>query len=858
MKLAYFSPLGPQRSGISDYSEELLPHLAQGADVTLFVDGFQPRNPEIFKRFPISDYRRQRSLLRELDQFDAVVYHMGNDHRYHSGIYDAMKQRSGIVVFHDFALQEFFLGLARERNDLRLYLDEVEFCHGQHARDEAAESLTRGALPAILNRVIDFPLNCRIAKSAEGIIVHSEWSRSRFAAIAPNVPLTRIAMPVDLPNSQQHISNASDVLEIATFGLITPGKGIEQSLRALSALKQTHRFRYALVGEMNAFFDVRDMVRRYGMEKHVEITGHVPIDEFKRRIENTDIALNIRERTVGETSASLVRLLAAGVCSVVGEAAWYAELPDDSVVKVPLNSFGDKLLLAYLERLMADKSLRDRIGENARRYALREFNVEQRASDYLTFINDVIGQRTRRDLIAGFSEELNLLGVKPSDDKFLHAIAEDISAIFPTKTVASVAEVTANGNDAPHEISSGRMAKPAGIDYKRAAVAYPDKLDAERSHYLRTKPFYNLANKPDKHRGDGMDEETHRHFCDFANIAVALGLPAGSRVLDVGCGSGWLSEYFARLGYDVKGIDISPALIEMSRERIARVPYDVDHETGLRCSFAEHDIEAAPLPEQFDAIICYDSLHHFEDEDVVMRNIAAMLRVGGLLFILEGERPPLGSATEEELYGVMTEYGTLESPFDYGHLRRILDEHGFAVVGDYASINGLFERERIVDDRLPIKDLPINYHYLSCKKVTDAGPASSVADSRRPGLLRARFVVMNSVPKSLKPWEPLEVELEIINEGDTLWFAGRETRLGTVMPGVRIFDEAGTLVREFHGEPPLPRSVAPAEKVKLKIAYLVPQRPGRYSLKVDLVDQHICWFEAVGSVPLVLEFEVQE
>ena len=37
------SPLGPQRSGIADYSEELLPHLAAaGADVTLFVDGFRP------------------------------------------------------------------------------------------------------------------------------------------------------------------------------------------------------------------------------------------------------------------------------------------------------------------------------------------------------------------------------------------------------------------------------------------------------------------------------------------------------------------------------------------------------------------------------------------------------------------------------------------------------------------------------------------------------------------------------------------------------------------------------------------------------------------------------------------------
>jgi 2-polyprenyl-3-methyl-5-hydroxy-6-metoxy-1,4-benzoquinol methylase/glycosyltransferase involved in cell wall biosynthesis len=856
MNLAYFSPLGPQRSGISDYSEELLPHLAEAADVTLFVDGFQPLNPELISRFPILDYRRQRSHLRQLDQFDAVVYHMGNDHRYHSGIFEAMKQRNGIVVFHDFALQEFFIGLARERNDLRLYLDEVEYCHGKHARNEAAESLDRGALPAILNRPIDFPLNHRLAMGAEGIIVHSEWSRSRLEEIAPGVPLTRIAMPVKLPAERPH-PPASDVVQIATFGLITPGKGIEQSLRTLAVLKESHRFRYTLVGETNSFFDVRDLIRRYGMENHVEITGHVSMEEFKRRIDQTDIALNIRERTVGETSASLVRLLAAGVCSVVAEAAWYAELPNDAVVKIPLNSLGDKLLLAYLKRLIEDPQLRQQIGVNARSYALDEFSAAHRAADYLTFINSVIEQRTRRQLVTGLSEELTTLGIKGSDERFLKGFAEEVATLFPVESSVTTSTISSS-NGHKQLLSTGRMAKPEGIDYKQAAVEYPTRLDAERSHYLRTKPFYNLANKPDKHHGDGMDEETHRHFCDFANIAATLSLPAGSRILDVGCGSGWLSEYFARLGYDVKGIDISPDLIEMSHERVRRVPYDVDHETTMRCSFAVHDVESGPLLEKFDAIICYDSLHHFEDENAVMKNLSAMLHVGGVLFVLEGERPPVGSETEEELLGVMTHYGTLESPFDYAHLRRILDENGFVVIGDYASVNGLFERETIVDDRLPLKDVALNYHYLSCKKVAENARASSVADSRRPGLLRARIGVLESTRLALEPGEQLELELEIENEGDTLWLAGRETRMGVVMPAVRIFDEQGSLVREFHGQPPLPRAVAPGESVKIRINHAVPHRVGRYTMKIDLVDQHICWFEAVGSKALVVEFEVKD
>src|ERR1700749_3194768 len=312
MKLAYFSPLTPQRSGISDYSEELLPHLARGAEITLFVDGFRPASRELLSRFPVRDFARDPSALRSLEDFDAVVYHIGNDHRYHAGILEAMQAHAGIVVFHDFALQDFFLGLPRERGTLQISLVEVASCHGETARREAAEALSRGGAPSILASPVEFPVNYRVARTAEAVVVHSEWSRARLREVAPATPVAHIRMPVRAPVAKRHDEANDDEVRIANFGLITPGKGIEHALRALSALKDSHRFRYTLVGEPNPFFDVRELVRRYGMEGRVEITGHVTLAEFERRIAETDIALNLRERTVGETSASLCRIMAAG------------------------------------------------------------------------------------------------------------------------------------------------------------------------------------------------------------------------------------------------------------------------------------------------------------------------------------------------------------------------------------------------------------------------------------------------------------------------------------------------------------------------------------------------------------------
>jgi 2-polyprenyl-3-methyl-5-hydroxy-6-metoxy-1,4-benzoquinol methylase/glycosyltransferase involved in cell wall biosynthesis len=870
MKLAYFSPLAPQRSGISDYSEELLPYLAPAAEITLFVDGFQPGSASLNSAFEVCDYRRHPQRLDDLDRFDAVLYHMGNDHRYHSGIHAAMQKHPGIVVFHDFALQDFFLGLARSRCDLRIYLDEVAACHGEAPRREAAESLARGATPSLLACPIEFPLNCRLARAAEGIIVHSDWSRTRFAQIAPEVSVRCVrhhVTPRAAADGRRSMPSTRPV-RIASFGLINPDKGIQRALRALAKLRSDHDFRYTLVGEPNGYYDVRALVRRYDLEDRVEITGHVTLDEFERRIGETDIALNLRERTVGETSGSLCRLMAAGVTAIVSDEGWFGELPNDAVVKVGAGDNSDELLRAFLDRLIKDGDLREQIGANARAYILAKHDIEHSAEGYLSFIEEIVAARPRRRLMTGLAAELSALGVTfERDQEFMREVAVEVAALAPAsgeKTNGDKPSGRRRSSPEPADppqtssgsAASGRLPKIEGIDYKRAAREYPARLDAELRHYLLTKPFYNLANKPPSHTGDGMDAETFRHFCDFANMAVTLALPAGSRILDVGCSTGWLSEYFARLGYVVKGIDISPDFIQMSRERIARVPYDVDHETRLSCEFEVHDIEASPLPEKFDAVICYDSLHHFEDEQAVMRHLSAMMNIGGSLFILEGERPVSGSVSEAELRDVMEEFHTLESPFDYRYLRQLLDEHGFAVVGDYVSVNGLFEREMIDDNRLPLRTVATNYHYLACKKVSEDAPASSVPDSRNPGVLRARIALTEEPVLRLHPVEALELDLEIENVGDTLWLAGREPRAGVVMPAMRISDDTGTLVSEIHGQPVLPHAVAPGETVRLKITYEVPQRTGSYSFRLDLVDQHVCWFAERGSRPLVISFEV--
>ena len=100
LRLAYFSPLPPARSGIADYSHELLPHLARHADIDLFVDDKHSPSKDISKAFSVRACEEFDAEI-QAGKYDATVYQIGNDPRFHGYIYDALLKHPGIVVLHE-------------------------------------------------------------------------------------------------------------------------------------------------------------------------------------------------------------------------------------------------------------------------------------------------------------------------------------------------------------------------------------------------------------------------------------------------------------------------------------------------------------------------------------------------------------------------------------------------------------------------------------------------------------------------------------------------------------------------------------------------------------------------------------
>jgi glycosyltransferase involved in cell wall biosynthesis len=388
-RIAYCSPVNPLPSGISDYSEELLPYLGQYAEVGLFTpDGTQPTNTDLPRHLevrPIHDLSR----LHGARPFDAIVYHMGNSPA-HAEIYEHALRIPGVVVLHEWVLHHFKLWYAAtRRGDVGRYQHELAARYG--ARGEATGR--RMAQGALLDAAFEMPLVEDIVDQAAGVIGHSRLVVERAVSLRPDLAAAVVPMGVPLPalvdtrDARQMLGLPEEIPIWASFGHINPYKRMEPALRAFRRfLRREPDARYILVGSVSPSYDLRSLIRRLDLDAAVQVTGYVPPAEFNAYVAASDVCLNLRYPTAGETSASLLRLLGAGKATLVSSVGAFRELPDDVCCKVEPGPSEADLILAYIRLLHELPPLRNQLSRNARRYVAEEHSLERAARGYINFL----------------------------------------------------------------------------------------------------------------------------------------------------------------------------------------------------------------------------------------------------------------------------------------------------------------------------------------------------------------------------------------------------------------------------------------------------------------------------------------
>jgi len=121
-------------------------------------------------------------------------------------------------------------------------------------------------------------------------------------------------------------------------------------------------------------------------------------------------------------------------------------------------------------------------------------------------------------------------------------------------------------------------------------------------------------------------------------------------------------------------------------------------------------------------------------------------------------------------------------------------------------------------------------------------PASGPLDRLPEAAYRATLVP--ALPPVLRAGERVRIDVEVTNASPVTWAPFARSGIALVN---RWFDEAGALATWLDGWTALPAELAPGARTHLALEIVVPARPGRYRLDVDLVDEGITTFEFMGS-----------
>jgi len=370
MRVAFFSPLPPCRSGIADYSETLIEYLKPLVDLEVFADGERPYDPS---------------------RFDIALYHLGNN-PHHGFVYEAALRHPGVVVMHESNLHHLIADLTIRRDDWDGYLRACEYEGGPEALAYAHRVRALEVGPDYDGvRMIR-----RVLESACAVVVHSQFMVDEMHAAGFDGPVARIPHGGWIPEADRNawryrlgVDETTPLIGI--FGFLKPYKRIAESLRAFRRLRRVvPAAKMILVGEPHPEFPLQSLIRGLGLSAAVRVMGFAPIDDFTGYMAACDIVLNLRYPTVGESSGSLLRALGLGKAVLVSGIGAFREFPDDVCLKVPVGAGEEDLIFEYMNLLASRPDVARALGEHAARYVKEECNWDRVACLYASFLQSVV------------------------------------------------------------------------------------------------------------------------------------------------------------------------------------------------------------------------------------------------------------------------------------------------------------------------------------------------------------------------------------------------------------------------------------------------------------------------------------
>lgn len=364
-RLAFVSPLPPDRSGIADYSAELIPELARYYEIELVHAG----EVNVFAssaNFPTRSIAAFEARA-ERDDYDRILYQMGN-HPIHGYMFGLIRRYPGTVVLHD-----FYLGHV-------MGVDPGQFAHAIYESH---------GYPGLVNldqagggtAKWEYPANYEVLRHAGGIVVHSgyarrlaeHWYGSRLPGAWDTIPLLRtLPERFGKEEARRRLGVPPAEYLVCSFGGTGPTKLNHRLFQVWPEFisESARPGRLVCVGGRDDGEYGRKLARlarSAGKAAPIRAVGFVDRETYGLWRDAADVAVQFRAHTRGETSAAALDCLAAGLPLIFNAHGAMADFPEGVGFRLP-DDFTDGELKEALARIADDAALAARLSEQGREY----------------------------------------------------------------------------------------------------------------------------------------------------------------------------------------------------------------------------------------------------------------------------------------------------------------------------------------------------------------------------------------------------------------------------------------------------------------------------------------------------------
>jgi glycosyltransferase involved in cell wall biosynthesis len=347
--VGFFSPLPPARSGVADYSAELLRALEGDPEVPVGAVKVNARDADI------------------------PLYHLGNNHL-HREIYADAISKPGVAVLHDAVLHHFFLGGENERE----YVSEFVYNYGHWSEDLARELWRRRSRSAADPEYFRYPMIKRVVERSQAVIVHNPRAAALVHEHVRGTTVHEIphlfALPQGLPSPSEvirwraRLGVAPHVFLVGVFGHLRESKRLLALLRAFRRARRSAEIVLLVAGDFVSSDLARSAQPLLLDDPAILRLGYLDEDEFWLCASAVDACINLRYPMAGETSGIAIRLMGLGKPVLVSSGEETSRFPEAACVRIDPGQAEEEMLAEYLVWLARCPGDARAIGQRAREH----------------------------------------------------------------------------------------------------------------------------------------------------------------------------------------------------------------------------------------------------------------------------------------------------------------------------------------------------------------------------------------------------------------------------------------------------------------------------------------------------------